>query len=141
MPPTLESMGLNQALKSLCNNTFLPNGDTVFFIGESEIRRCDMNMEVAIFRISQELLNNAIKHSQAKSISLNIKEKEKNIILSVTDDGKGFDVSTLKPSEGLGFYSIKSRLQLYNGQLDIHSKENKGTKVLIQVPMAASSNL
>jgi len=95
--------------------------------------RLSLQVEANIFRILQELVNNALKHSEASLITLEVK-KSKIIEICVSDNGKGF--KTARPEDiasGSGLASIRNRLSLYNGCLDIESKPGKGTVVKIKL--------
>ena len=95
--------------------------------------RLSLPLEANIFRILQELVNNALKHSGATLIVLEVK-KTKNIEIYVSDNGKGFDVATQEDvASGSGLSSIKNRLSLYKGALAIESQPGIGTKVKINL--------
>lgn len=91
--------------------------------------RLDLNKEVSIFRIIQELVNNAIKHAKATDLSIELIKKNKNLIITVRDNGTGFNNNELNVS-GSGLHSIKNRLDLLSGQMDITSTES-GTSINI----------
>jgi signal transduction histidine kinase len=96
-------------------------------------RRCDPLLELGIFRIVQELINNCMKHSGASLINVEIK-RNKSIEILVNDNGKGFDVKRQeKTPTGSGLSSIKNRLGLYEGTLHIKSEAGKGTQVIIKM--------
>ncbi|MFC0513491.1 ATP-binding protein [Mucilaginibacter angelicae] len=93
--------------------------------------RLGLPIEANIFRILQELLNNAMKHSEASLITIEVK-KSKNIELSVSDNGKGFEMVKQEDiATGSGLSSIRNRLSLYNGCITINSKPGMGTMVKI----------
>lgn len=88
-----------------------------------------------IYRMIQELLNNAIKYSQAKNIHINM-DCEKNLLkLNLTDDGIGFDVFSIEKRNGLGIKNIKDRIQQMRGNIQIESKNGKGTQYLLSIPI------
>ncbi len=98
----------------------------------------DKNLEHQIFRIYQECLTNAIQHGEAGIIQLRLYQKNNKIILSIKDNGKGFD--DIQPAKytkqtGLGLVSLKERISLLNGQLSINSKHYQGTEILISIPL------
>ncbi|EHQ27919.1 PAS domain-containing protein [Mucilaginibacter paludis] len=96
------------------------------------MQRLDPAMEISIFRIVQELVNNSIKHAQATVINITLLKKNNHIAIEVIDDGKGFIyIETHRTYTGSGLSSIKNRLSVYNGTLDIDTMPGKGTKVLI----------
>jgi signal transduction histidine kinase len=86
---------------------------------------------IIVFRIFQELLNNVLKHSQAKTLEINLSYKSKNLLLQVSDDGIGIPQNI---SEGIGFTSIRNRLGLLKGSLHFSDFNQKGTCVQVIVP-------
>lgn len=92
----------------------------------------DSNKELILFRIIQESLNNIIKHSSAKLISIDIKVHAYKVIVLIEDDGTGFNSNN--QHEGLGLRNMKSRAILIGGKLDLHTNAH-GTKVLIEIPI------
>ncbi|MBD1363050.1 PAS domain-containing protein [Mucilaginibacter sp. ZT4R22] len=99
--------------------------------------RLSLPLEANIFRILQELVNNALKHSGATLITLEVK-KSKSIEICVTDNGKGFDVAKQEDiASGSGLSSIKNRLSLYNGYLTIESQPGEGTVVKIKLDITS----
>lgn len=91
--------------------------------------------EIVLFRIVQEILNNALKHSKAKNIEIDITYLPNNFTLTVTDNGKGFDFETVMKNElsqsGAGLRNIKRRASLINFDCDIDSQINQGTKYIL----------
>ena len=85
------------------------------------------------FRIFQECLTNVMRHADAKSVSVTLAEEGADLILVVSDDGKGFDESDV--SESLGFLGMKERAQVCGGRLDIASSPGAGTTVALRVPL------
>lgn len=87
---------------------------------------------INIYRAIQEILNNAVKHSDCKTISININDENNKTIISIKDDGKGFDSE--KNSEGIGFKNIKSRMNIFkNINYAVLSSENNGTEFIITI--------
>ncbi|NMD29947.1 MAG: hypothetical protein GYA79_09565 [Bacteroidetes bacterium] len=90
---------------------------------------------VTVYRIVQELVNNSIKHAAAKNVlvQLHFSPKEKQLAITVEDDGKGFDTTLLKQSTGIGWSNIQNRVEFLKGKLDVNSSIGKGTSVLIEI--------
>src|SRR5262249_54396695 len=93
--------------------------------------------ELALYRITQELINNVLKHAEAKNVSLQIGYRDKKIILMIEDDGKGFDVAEHR--DGYGLKNLEARTKLLNGTMHIESTLGKGTSILIEVPFQLST--
>jgi signal transduction histidine kinase len=88
--------------------------------------------ELMLYRITQELINNVLKHAEAKHVWLIIKLYEEKIVLNIEDDGKGFDVNALK--DGYGLHNLDARTKLLQGSFAINSDQGKGTRVIIEIP-------
>jgi signal transduction histidine kinase/ligand-binding sensor domain-containing protein len=95
-------------------------------------QRLREDYELALYRITQELINNVIKHAEAKKASLQIGRRDGRIILMIEDDGKGFDPATQK--EGYGLHNLDIRTRLMKGTMTVDSYPGKGTSVLIELP-------
>lgn len=90
--------------------------------------------QLNIFRIVQELVNNNIKHAQAGNISIEVTKKDRNTFITVADNGIGFDTkNSIKTPKGIGLSSIKNRLRLYEGTLNIESKPKFGSTITINL--------
>ena len=138
MPSTLEKFGLAQALKELCERVQNTSMITVKFREEGESFPFDKNKELMIFRIVQELLNNAIKHSQSTEITVWLLMSNE-VTISVEDDGVGFDINEQKndkrTGKGLGLYSIENRAGLLNAKLEFDQLRKKGSKITLTMPL------
>ncbi len=126
MPETLVLYGLKPALTDFCRNVELVK---FHFFGED--RRIEEKYEVALYRIFLELVNNAIKHSKAESINVQVILEEKRANLVVQDNGIGFDLLAIEKSETLGLKSIKSRVESLGGEIHIYTEPGKGTEVQV----------
>lgn len=127
-PQVLENFGLNVAIESMLNH-FRSKNLAINYEFNSNKERLDSNLEIAVFRIVQELLNNIAKHSQANEASILIDIKERSLIIKVEDNGKGFNVNEISTSSGLGLKMVENRVKLLNGLITIDS--HQGTCVLI----------
>ena len=101
------------------------------------IHQVDISQTTAIniYRIIQELVNNSIKHAQAKNVlvQLHQSEQEKLLAITVEDDGNGFDTNQLKQSEGMGWLNITNRIEFLKGKIDLQSEPSKGTSIMIEI--------
>ena len=129
MPNSLIKYGLEPALKDLINKINITDKVNVLLNIEGINERLNESMEIALFRIIQEMLNNNLKHSEATEIIINLKNKNNNISLEIDDNGKGFDTSKIAESTGIGWKNIYSRTELLNGKVTVNSESGKGTKL------------
>ncbi|MET1032284.1 sensor histidine kinase [Domibacillus tundrae] len=97
-------------------------------------KRLPSNMEVALFRLIQESVQNALKHSDASVIQVKLEIKKEQVLAVVKDNGRGFDANE-KKSGSFGIMGMKERIDLLSGDITIHSKPGEGTAVLISVPI------
>jgi signal transduction histidine kinase len=90
---------------------------------------------VCLFRVLQEALHNAVKHSGVKHIDVQLTEDSTGVQLIVSDSGKGFDVETAIRGKGLGLTSMRERVRLVNGVIEIQSRPMAGTIIHVRVPL------
>lgn len=136
MPEVLVRYGLNVALKEFCND--IDNSGVIHANYQSvgmDNAVIDQTIAITLYRVVQELVNNAIKHAVAKTVLVqaHASEQEKLLTITVEDDGKGFDIATLQQAHGIGWSNIQNRVNFLKGKIDIHSMQGKGTSVLIEV--------
>ena len=134
MPETLNHYGLKTALEDFCTQVS-PTGKpeiSLQFFGD-EIRYTK-EMELTIYRVIQELVNNALKHSEASRINVQLFSEPKRLSAQVTDNGKGFD-SSLTEKEKLwkGLENIRDRITAMNGRFDIWSSPGQGTEASVEI--------
>jgi signal transduction histidine kinase len=133
LPPSLEKLGLYFALEELANWINKSERMKIECWKSGEQFRFDNKKELAVFRIVQELLNNAIKHSDASVININARfSPNNNLMISVTDNGRGFELKE-KMNTGLGLKNLESRIQIMNAKFKIKSTQEKGTTAIIYV--------
>jgi signal transduction histidine kinase len=126
MPESLSNLGLKQSISDFCNSISF-----VKFNWYGEETRFDRKMEVMLYRIIHELVNNALKHSGASHILVEIVRYTDHISLTVQDNGCGFDPSV--ESKGMGLANIRARVAAYNGNLFIDSKPEVGTEINVEL--------
>ncbi len=139
-PTLLDEMGLAAAVNRHARDTLEPHGIQVHtdFKG-MEGRRLPSEVEVSLFRISQGLIGNIREHSQARNAYISIEATDAECVMTVRDDGKGFDVSRIdrveKGGRGAGLFIMKERVDLIGGTGHIRSEPGKGTEIVIKVPL------
>lgn len=104
-------------------------------------RRLETYLEVMLFRSIQELLGNAIKHSQAAQVKVLVDMGDNDIRVVVDDNGKGFDESIINNRGNMGLRVIKERIEMLGGSFDLESVANQGTTVTFQVPATEPASL
>jgi two-component system sensor histidine kinase DegS len=138
-PATLDRLGLLPALQWLAANMEKLSGIKVQVTTSSIERRLPAEVEITLFRIAQEALNNVRRHSQATSAEVTVEFNETSIRITIRDNGKGFSppgtVSDLIKEGRLGLAGMHERIQLLGGSLKIESEPGKGTTVIIEAPL------
>jgi signal transduction histidine kinase len=125
MPESLSRLGLKTALAEFCKS--VPHARFTWFGSEERI---DAKLELIVYRIAYELVNNALKHSGAGHIMVQIVRDPDRISLTVQDDGCGFDPGNV--TEGMGLSNIRTHVASYNGLMDIGSVAGEGTEVNVE---------
>ena len=137
MPGLLTKMGYYEAVEDMIDNLNDMPGIHAECVIEGDQERLPENKEIMLYRVVQELVNNTLKHANAKNVSLKIIRSFEQIELVYTDDGTGFDVEkALRSSEkSLGLKSIQSRIVFLNGDLKIESSPGNGVMYSIRIPV------
>lgn len=136
-PTILDDLGLAPALqylaKAISARSALP-----IRISATAKGRYSPTIEIALYRVLQEALNNVVKHARASSVSVDIQEQSNLLVCKVQDDGIGFNPSLAQKAgrrTGLGLISMKERVNSIGGRLDFDSSTCRGTSLVIQVPI------
>lgn len=137
MPSALIDFGLNEALANMCKKVNHSELVKVNFYKAGMKERLEGNLELNLFRIAQELLNNALKYSQAKEINIQLINRENKIVLTVEDDGVGFDPKEKENtlSNGIGMRNIMTRISTMEGEFSIDTQPGKGVHAMIEVTL------
>ena len=136
-PTMLDDLGLLPALEYLAQSVSARSGIPIRVSG-ARLRRLPTRVETALYRIVQEALRNAAKHSQARHVNVGIDVAERRVRCSIRDDGKGFDADATmdgKRMRGLGMVGMRERLDALGGDLVIRSAPGRGTELRITVPL------
>ena len=133
----LEYLGLAPAIRSFCREFSQQHDVSVQFEGENVPGFLPRDISLSLFRVTQEALQNALKHSGVRRFSVSLQGQANEVQLEVSDLGAGFDVERAKLDRGLGLVSMQERAHLVHGSFTIESAVNGGTKILVRVPLAA----
>jgi signal transduction histidine kinase len=140
-PIYLEDLGLVAALEMLMGETSQTSGLPVDFTSSGTERRLPAEVELALYRMAQEALNNAAHHAQAKHASVHLEYSSKAVMLDISDEGKGFNVpktpAEFAPQGHFGLLGLYERAELIGAHLDITSSIGQGTRLSIYLPYSA----
>lgn len=134
-PMALDDLGITPTLKKYLSTVMEYNpGVDIQFMSYNNERRITPDYEVAIFRLVQECVNNAIKHGKSPLIHVKIEWLRDEINLVVKDNGKGFDTENVREGS-FGIIGMRERIDLLRGNMNISSVVGKGTTILIKIPL------
>ncbi|MHA4736511.1 tetratricopeptide repeat-containing sensor histidine kinase [Dyadobacter sp. MSC1_007] len=133
MPEALVRFGLIDALSDFCEGISTSGRLKVTMQHFGFENRLDSQVEVVLYRIVQELLNNVLKYADATEAQVQLTWVDNHVSVTVEDNGKGFDVKTLEVNKGAGLRNVQARVDYLNGTLDIQSKPGEGTSVLVEI--------
>lgn len=139
-PPILEEMGLFAAIRWQAKQFTSRSGikhRIQIDIPDHEIER---DFSINIFRIVQETLTNVSKHSEATAVEIRIGRSSQSLVITISDNGKGFAPESIKGKKAFGLAGIRERAIMMNGMVDIQSEKGKGTKVELFIPFIIRNN-
>ena len=135
----LQLLGLAQAVRGLCDDFSKQYAVNIDYSCTGVPPHLDSAVSLSLFRVAQEALHNAARHSHAQHVRVRLRGNTAQLRLSIHDDGRGFDVDTALAGEGLGLISMTERLRLVGGAVSIRSDPSYGTRVVARVPLRALS--
>ena len=132
-PFEIEEKGLTAGIETILERHSQSNL-TFNFINDLKSNRLPTNLEIILFRTTQEIINNIVKHAKASTADITLTEKDKELMLDISDNGVGFDPS-LVGKKHLGLKALSSSIDSVNGHLHIDSQLGKGTKIEVRIPV------
>lgn len=134
-PSMLDDLGLTAAIQWQAREVSRRTGLTVKVSADAEEESLPEGLSLCLYRVAQEALQNVVRHAQAKTVQVELRQKEDRLVLSVRDDGVGFDAENAR---GLGTVGMEERLRQVGGTLHVASQPGKGTTVTAEVPLPNS---
>jgi len=143
--PVLTELGLEAAIERHLSGEIRNKHGIKFELNKcGQLARLDEDISMCLFRSTRELLNNVVRHSHAKNVTVSVDKTEEDIIITVSDDGVGFDPeaisSKIDDKGGFGLFSIREQVESFSGQLKIESKPGHGSKFTIIMPLPGQQN-
>ncbi|MCD4729841.1 MAG: sensor histidine kinase [Bacteroidales bacterium] len=135
MPGLLTKFGLYEATEDLIEQLDETEGLNANCEITGDTKRLPENTEIMLYRIFQEMVNNTLKHAEAKNIQLHMNILPEQMNITYSDDGKGFNIEEKLKSKSIGLTSIQSRVKFLSGQVNIESKPGEGVKYNMQMPI------
>jgi two-component system sensor histidine kinase UhpB len=133
-PAIIDNLGLIATLEWKCNEFEEKMRIPCQFTSTVKERKFEDHLGMNIYRILQETLTNISKHAQAKSVTVSVSENETELIMEITDDGKGVTIGRIHNGKTLGIVGMKERAGLMGGELIIAGEKNKGTQIKLKLP-------
>jgi PAS domain S-box-containing protein len=133
-PSVLQHIGLVAALQAHCAEVERQHRVQVKFFADGNVEPASRAVAVSLFRITQEALRNAARHGRARHATVSLARTTRELSLTVTDDGRGFDATAARRNDGIGLVSIEERARLVQGQATIRSQPGNGTTITVRVP-------
>ena len=133
-PSVLDDLGLVEALKAECGRVSRPGELCVDVDASAVPAALPAEASLCLFRVTQEALSNAARHARASSVTVKLAPSGKGLLLAVSDNGSGFDPDRPREHASLGLLSMRERVRLLQGELDIASTPGRGTTVVAWVP-------
>ena len=131
----LLNLGLKPALEDLVDMLESDNNLDVYLQVADLDERLSQKTERNLYKIIQEFVSNVLKHSCATELSIQIIRFEESMILTIEDNGIGFDPNTINEKNGMGYTSVRSRLSEINGEMKVDSGKGAGTTITIELPL------
>ncbi|RYZ46018.1 MAG: tetratricopeptide repeat protein, partial [Sphingobacteriales bacterium] len=130
------NFGIVSALEEMCSRINAAEDTVVTLDIETSIaeHKFATQFELSLYRIVQEILNNMLKHAEASQIIISMKNKNNLVLLTIHDDGIGFDTAGIRESKGLGWKNVLARVSLLNGKMTVQSEKISGTQIEIAIP-------
>ncbi|MBP9902525.1 MAG: PAS domain-containing protein [Verrucomicrobia bacterium] len=139
-PAKLDQLGLVAAARGFCRELAATHEIAITFESKETLRELPKEVALCLYRITQEALQNVIKHSGATSAQVELGVDANNLQLRVTDDGQGFDSSAMPVNGALGIVSMRERVRMVQGELTIHSRPGAGAQIEVRVPIATRAS-
>jgi signal transduction histidine kinase len=140
--PVLYDMGLRSAVEALAEPVKARHGIHVKCLFEGNVNSLSQDLNVMVFQVVKELLQNVVQHSRASGASIRIMEDKDSIRTIVADDGAGFDTAGTCSADGIeggfGLFSIRERVESFNGSIRIKSRPGIGSEVSVTLPKTAA---
>lgn len=140
-PPLLEEMGLGASLSKFVKKFAAQTGITVEMIGWEQLtERLPATVELSIYRIAQEAMENIRRHSHASHAQIEYQRQSNQLVVTISDNGQGFAPQSLAPGRRWGLVMMQDRAELLEGNLQIFSEPGHGVRVILTAPLRAPVN-
>lgn len=133
-PGALEHLGLLAALRAHCDDFSAENGVQTQLCIAAGWRDVPQPTQLCLYRVAQEALRNVAQHAQARQVQVTLDRQERHVVMQVADDGRGFECQSNAGRSGLGLVSLRERVRMLGGRLDIRAAPSVGTTLIVTLP-------
>lgn len=139
-PGVLDDLGLEAALRKLARDASNGNGIDIDVSVDTTAKRLPREVEGVLYRVAQEAVRNAARHAGPRHIRVSLRREQVSAVLSVHDDGRGFDLAEAdRQRRGMGLTSMRERVTLLEGRLDVNTARGSGTTISATVPLDSAA--
>jgi signal transduction histidine kinase len=135
-PGALQHVGLVAALRGYCREFAREHGLAISFQADGELADMPSDLALCLYRVTQEGLGNTARHAKARQVRVSLRRDGLHALLTIADDGCGFDLAEARSRPGLGLISLDERVRVAKGRLTIATDHQRGTELRIVVPLA-----
>ena len=135
-PGILQYAGLATALRSHCREFEREHGLAVTLRADDDLGTVPSDVALCLYRVTQEALGNVARHAKASEVRVALERDGADLVLTIADDGHGFDLAEARGRGGLGLISLDERVRLARGRLTIDSQPQRGTEIHVVVPLS-----
>ena len=135
-PGALQHVGLVAALRGYCRGFEREHGLSVTFESAGDLGTVPSDVALCLYRVTQEGLGNVARHAKAQHARVTVDRVGIDVVLGISDDGRGFDLAEARRQHGLGLISLDERVRIVGGRLTVDSKPDRGTELRITVPLS-----
>lgn len=141
-PSILDDLGLTKAVRRLVDDFSASSGVRAVYVHHDPVSPVPTDLATCVYRIAQESLNNVARHARASEVEVELICDEGRVTLSIRDNGIGFDPQQVSQMRGrLGVLSMKERVRLVRGTLDVTTAPGRGTHIEVDVPLAGNAHV
>ena len=137
-PGVLQHAGLVPALRGYCRGFEREHGLATTFLEDGETGTVPQDVALCLYRVTQEGLGNVVRHAKARHARVTLRRDGGGVVLTIGDDGQGFDLAEARRGQGLGLISLYERVRLAGGRLTIDSQPQRGTDLSIVIPLSGT---
>jgi signal transduction histidine kinase len=140
-PGVRDNLGLEAALRRLAHESSRDTGTQIDVTVDSTLARLPSRLETVLYRVGEEAITNALRHAAPRTIQVTLHRDPTSARLDVHDDGRGFDLAAAdRRHSGMGFRSMRDRVALVDGRVDVNTALGGGTTVSAIIPLDVASN-